>query len=101
MAASSAGRSNEVGAEVTATRSLPPSRRGVLLLEDLDRGRRSAPPAGHVLDDLGQDLFLLDRVGAAEVEVVEGACPAGRDDVEPGQVPARRAPVARPARAGA
>ena len=59
----------------------------------LDRLARAAPPAGHVLDRLLEDLLVLDRQLPADREVVERPRPAGRGDVEAREVAARRAAV--------
>src|SRR5947209_2572876 len=63
-------------------------------LDRFDGRRRSAPPAGDLLGDLGQELLVLDGELATDRIVVEGARPPRGGDVEPGEVAARSAAVA-------
>ena len=56
-------------------------------------GGGAAPPAGHPLDLLGENLFLLDGEVAPDRVVVEGPRPPGGDHVEASDVAAGGAPV--------
>jgi hypothetical protein len=62
--------------------------------DELDLGA-AAPPAAHLLDALGHDLGVLDRglAGQVDVDELDGAPRDG--PVEPGEVPAQRAPPPR------
>src|SRR5438105_2384495 len=77
---------------MTGTSALGGVRRGHLDL--LHGGPRSAPPAGHLFDVLGQHLLVLDGQVAADRVVVKGARPSRDGDVEAGEVAARCAAVA-------
>ena len=64
-------------------------------VDELDRVDRVAPPAGDVLDRVGEHFAFLDRRRARQVEVNElpGAGRAGH--VEAGEVSAQRATPTR------
>src|SRR3954449_4455332 len=58
-------------------------------------GPGAAPAAGHLLDGLGEHLFVLDAELAADRIVMEGAGAPRDGDVEACEVAARCAAVAR------
>src|SRR5262245_36914705 len=58
------------------------------------RAGRAAPATSDVLDLRVEHLFLLDFEFAADGEVVKGARPPRRHDVEAGQVAATRTAIA-------
>ena len=78
-------------------RRSPPGRSGGGFLggDPLDVGGRFAPAAHHGFDCLGQHLLVLDLEVAAHGVVVKRLRAARRRHVEPREIAARRAPVAR------
>ena len=81
------GRDGPVGETVRTPRPQPDSRTSTAL--PLPHQRQVT-----VLDRLVEHLDVLDGQVPADRVVVERPCPPGGDDVEPGQVAARRAAVA-------